>query len=134
MMKLMKRVALLKGPWHERMSLVALYSVCVAYLVIFYYFFSLEPGPASMVSDRMMRLTPFLGNYLFPSLAIACISWLTALGIAAFRLIKKCLNRMGSAIALLLAAPVAFILLREIYSVFLRGHGHTLHRWLYYNL
>lgn len=133
-MNLLKRLTLLTGPSHERLALVALYFVCAAYLVIFDYFFSLEPGPASVVSNRMMRLTPFILIDFAVPLALACIAWFTALGIAAFRLIKKCLNRMGSAIVFLLAAPVAFLLLREIYTAFLRGHGYTLHRWLYYNL
>ena len=134
MIKLLKRLALLAGPSQERLALVALYSTCAAYLVIFYYFFSLQPGPASVVSDRMMRLSPFLGIYLVPIFTIACLSWVTALGVTIFRILKRQQPRISSAIAFLLTAPAAFILLRVLFSAFLRGHGHALHRWLYYNL
>lgn len=134
MMKLLKRLALLAGPSQERLALVALYSTCAAYLVVFYHFFSLQPGPASVVSDRMIRLSPFLGIHLIPIFTIACLSWITALSVTLFRILKRQQPRISSAIAFLLMAPAAFILLRVLFSAFLHGHGYALHRWLYYNL
>lgn len=133
MMPLLKRLALLTGPSQERLALIALYSVCAAYLVIFYHFFSLEPGPASVLRDRMTRLSMFLGIYLVPLFAIAGLTWITALVITIFKLIKKHGVCTSSAIALL-AAPTVFFLLRILFSAFLSGSGRSLHRWLYYNL
>lgn len=129
----MKRVVLFTGPLQERLSLVSLYSICAVYLIVFYYFFSLEPGPASVLSDKMMRLNPFLGVYLTPIFSAAVITWITALSLTIYRLRRKRIERVSRTIVFLLLPPLAFVLLRALFTALLHGYGHTFHDWLYHN-
>ena len=127
---LIKRILLLYGQSQERLALLSLYAVVVFYLVIFWEFFSLAPGPASWMQDRMMRITAFLGLYLAPLFFIATGSWLTAIVITAIKVIKSRRIRV-SAILMLCISPVGFLIIREIYSAFVCGHGTAIHQWLY---
>jgi len=127
---MVKRIFLLQGQSQERLALISLYAVLGFYLVVFREFFSLSPGPASWMQDRMMRITTFLGLYLAPLFFLATGSWLAALIITAVKLVREKAVK-ASAVLMLSLPPIGFLIIREIYRAFLRGHGTAIHQWLY---
>ena len=130
MKKLIKRIFLLHGQSQERLALLSLYAVAGFYLVVFWHFFSLQPGPANWMQDRMMRITMFLGLYLAPLFFLATGAWLAALVIIIVKAIRERRVR-ASAIPTLCLSPAGYFFLRQIYGAFLRGHGTAIHQWLY---
>jgi hypothetical protein len=127
---LIERLFLLRGQSQERAALLSLYAVAAIYFVLFWHFFSLPPGPANAMQDRMMRLMMSLGLFLAPWWLIAAASWLAAL---AFTIIKAVRTRSVrlSMIPALCLAPAGYLILSRIYAAFLRGHGTAIHQWLY---
>jgi hypothetical protein len=130
MKNLIKRLFLLHGQSQERLALLSLYAVVGFYLVVFWHFFSLPPGPASWMQDRMMRITVFLGLYLAPLFFLAAGSWLAALLISIVKAIRARAVSV-STLPTLCISPAGFLVIREIYRAFLRGHGTAIHQWLY---
>ena len=130
MKKLIKRIFLLHGQSQERLTLLSLYAVGGFYLVIFWQFFSLPPSTASRMQDLMMRISVFLGLYLAPLFFLAIGSWLVAFVITTVKAIRARSVKVP-AILILLLPPAGFLVIREIYSAFLCGHGTMIHQWLY---
>lgn len=130
MKNLIKRLFLLHGQSQERLALLSLYAVLGFYLVVFWHFFSLPPGPASWMQDRMMRTSMFLGLYLAPLFFLAAGAWLASLVITIAKAIRARAIR-ASAIPTLCLSPAGYLILRQIYGAFMRGHGTAIHQWLY---
>lgn len=130
MKNLIKRLLLLYGQSQERLALLSLYAVVGFYLIVFWHFFSMQPGPAGWMQDRMMRMTMFLGLYLAPLFFLATGSWLAALVITIVKTIRARSFR-ASALLTLCMSPAEFLIIREIYRAFLRGHGTAIHQFLY---
>jgi hypothetical protein len=126
-----KRLFLIKGPLWHRAYLVVFYILLFDYLVVFSTFFSLAPGPASVMSDRMDRALMVPALTLLPLNVIALLLWLIAGVRALVKSIRgsaKELWGLGYAVFPILG----YLILSTVYDAFLRGHGRSIHNFFYH--
>ena len=131
MKEIIKRALLIQGPLWHRAYIIVFYILLFDYLVCFWVFFSLPPGPASVMSDRMERalMNPAL-LLLFPNI-IAPLVWIATGVTVAVKAIRRTLTETwGLTYAIL---PIAgLLLLSRIYDAFLSGRGTEIHEFLYH--
>ena len=126
-----KRALLIEGPIWHRTYLAVFYLLLIDYLVLFWTFFSLPPGPATVMSDRMDRALMGPALMLFLLNVIAILAWIASGLTVAVKAIRRTLTEAwGVAYAIL---PIAgFFLLSAVYNAFLTGKGRAIHEFLYH--
>lgn len=131
MKEIIKRALLIQGPVWHRAYITVFYFLLFDYFICFGVFFSLPPGPASVMSDRMGRALMGPALMLLPLNIIALVLWIASGVTVVVKAIRRTLTEVwGLTYAIL---PIAgFLLLSRVYDAFLRGRGTAIHEFLYH--
>lgn len=125
------RLLLLKGPYLHRAYFLSLYCIFVGYIMLFFVFFSLPPGPGWAMSSRMDRALFKPARYIIALDGISIFLWIAA---SINGICKKVRGEEGNKLILLLGAlPIlGYYTFSKIYNTFLSGKWSVIHEFLYH--
>ena len=116
-----------KFPFCIKLNAIACYVILIFYTFTYIKFFSMQPGPASAMTDRMARssmgMIPFLLLIftIYPSAIISTIKHQV-----------RCRKFLIRPNLLLIVPVVQFVCLAKIYGLMCQGHATRLHNLLYH--